>query len=221
MKCRDRRNLERALARKAAKVAQSQTALTEVVSDEVVVTVVESKPKSAAKLRKEARLANSAKGNRVRKGAPSIGPRNGMSHGVADLLVCDEAVAVAEGAEIYNPEMVHLGSHAIVSQNAYLCGATHDHNDPSFPLISAPIRIGAYAWICARATVQMGVSVGEGAVLGLGGVATKDLVPWSIYGGIPARRIGERRRSLDENSSAQSRLLQEAAESQTASASNE
>ncbi len=112
-------------------------------------------------------------------------------------LVCDEAVAIADGAEIYNPKPVHLGSHSIVSQQAYLCGATHDLDGPNFPMISAPIRVGAYAWICARATVQMGVTVGEGAVLGLGAIATKDLEPWSIYAGIPARRVKDRPRHAD------------------------
>jgi putative colanic acid biosynthesis acetyltransferase WcaF len=115
-------------------------------------------------------------------------------------LVCDEAAAVADGAEIYNPKPIHLGSHSIVSQHAYLCGATHDLDDPAFPMISAPIRVGAYAWICARATVQMGVSVGEGAVLGLGAIATKDLEPWTIYAGIPARRVKDRPRHADEPS---------------------
>jgi len=107
-------------------------------------------------------------------------------------LECEDMVAIADEAIIYNPEPVFLGSHSIVSQQAYLCGATHDHNDPAFPLVAAPIRIGAYAWICARATVQPGIEVAEGAVLGLGGVATKNLDPWTVYGGIPARKIGER-----------------------------
>ena len=48
-------------------------------------------------------------------------------------------------------------------------------------MISAPIVVGARAWICARATVQMGVRVGEGAVLALGAVATGDLAPWNAY----------------------------------------
>jgi putative colanic acid biosynthesis acetyltransferase WcaF len=109
-------------------------------------------------------------------------------------LICESAVAIADGAEIYNPAPVSLGSHSIVSQQAYLCGATHDLVEPGFPLVSAPIRIGPYAWVCARATVQMGVTLGEGAVLGLGSVATRDLDPWSIYAGIPARRIKDRPR---------------------------
>jgi putative colanic acid biosynthesis acetyltransferase WcaF len=109
-------------------------------------------------------------------------------------LVCEDVVAVADEAVIYNPRTIFLGSHCVISQQAYLCGASHDFRDPAFPLIAAPISIGRYAWICARATVQMGVRVGEGAVLGLGGVAARDLAPWAVHAGLPARRVGERPR---------------------------
>lgn len=109
-------------------------------------------------------------------------------------LVCGDVVAIADDAIIYNPSRVILGSHAIVSQEAYLCGATHDLARAGFPLVSSPIHIGDYAWIAARATVMMGVTVAEGAVLGLGGVATKDLDAWCVYGGVPARQLGARPR---------------------------
>ncbi len=109
-------------------------------------------------------------------------------------LECEDVVAIADDATIYNPAPVRLGSHCIVSENAYLCGATHDYTDPRFPVISAAITVGAYGWICARATVQMGVSVGEGAVLGLGAIATRDLDPWSVYAGIPAKKLKTRPR---------------------------
>ena len=55
---------------------------------------------------------------------------------------------------------------------------------------------GAYAWVCARASVAPGVNVGEGAVLGLGSVATRDLEPWRVYAGVPAVKVKERRRSF-------------------------
>jgi putative colanic acid biosynthesis acetyltransferase WcaF len=107
-------------------------------------------------------------------------------------LVCGDQATIADEAIIYNPERIELGSHAIVSQQAYLCGATHDYEDPGFPLIAFPIFIGAYAWVCARATVQPGVSVGRGAILALGGIATKDLEPWTVYAGVPARKVKNR-----------------------------
>lgn len=109
-------------------------------------------------------------------------------------LSCADAVGIADGAVIYNPAPVTLGSHAVVSQQAYLCGATHDIDDPAFPMVSRPIHIGARAWVAARATVCCGLTVGEGAVLALGAVATKDLAPWTVYGGVPARPLRARRR---------------------------
>jgi len=109
-------------------------------------------------------------------------------------LICEDLVTAADGAEIYNPAPMGFGSHAIVSQDAYLCGATHDYNDPAFPLLAYAMEIGPYAWVCARASVAPGVNVGEGAVLGLGSVATRNLEPWGVYAGVPAVKVKERKK---------------------------
>jgi putative colanic acid biosynthesis acetyltransferase WcaF len=109
-------------------------------------------------------------------------------------LICADSVAAGNGTEIYNPAPIRLGSHTILSQEAYLCGATHDYDDPRFPLLAYEMNIGAYAWICARASVAPSVNVGDGAVLGLGSVATRDLEPWGIYAGVPAVKVKERKR---------------------------
>ncbi len=109
-------------------------------------------------------------------------------------LHCADQVTAGDEAEIYNPAPIRLGSHAIVSQGAYLCGATHDYDDAAFPLVAYAMHIGAYAWICARACVGPGVNVGEGAVLGLGAVASRDLDAWGIYAGSPAVKVKERKR---------------------------
>ena len=109
-------------------------------------------------------------------------------------LHAEDSLAVADGAEIYNPAPMHFGSHAIISQGAYLCGATHDYDRADFPLLAYRMRFGAFCWICARAIVSPGVSAAEGSVLGLGSIATRDLEPWGVYAGVPARRIKERKR---------------------------
>lgn len=109
-------------------------------------------------------------------------------------LFADEGATAADGAELYNPAPLRIGTHAIVSQGAYICGATHDFNDPRFPLVSYAMEIGAYAWVCARACVAPGVMVGEGAVLALASVATKDLEPWTVYAGVPATQVKRRKR---------------------------
>jgi putative colanic acid biosynthesis acetyltransferase WcaF len=113
-------------------------------------------------------------------------------------LICAENVTAADGVEIYNPAPMRFGSHAIVSQDAFLCGATHDYDDPRFPLLAYAMEFGAYSWVAARAIVAPGVSVGEGAVLGLGSVATRDLEPWTVYAGMPAQKVKERRRTVYE-----------------------
>jgi putative colanic acid biosynthesis acetyltransferase WcaF len=113
-------------------------------------------------------------------------------------LRCDEGACIADGAVVYNAAPVHLGSRAIVSQDAYLCTATHDIDDPAFPMVTAPIHIGAHAWVCARAAVLPGVSVRDGAVLALGAIASADLEAWQVYGGIPAKRIRGRARTRAE-----------------------
>lgn len=110
-------------------------------------------------------------------------------------LFCADQVTAANGVEIYNPAPMHFGSHAIVSQGAYLCGATHDYNRLDFPLLAYEMRFGAYSWICARASVGPGVQVAEGAVLGLAAVATRSLEAWTVYGGNPAAVLRPRDRT--------------------------
>jgi putative colanic acid biosynthesis acetyltransferase WcaF len=107
-------------------------------------------------------------------------------------LICEDTVAIASNVDVYNPAPIWLHTHAIVSQGAYLCGATHSVHIASFQLVSKSITIGPYAWVAARATVMPGVSLGMGAVLALGGVATKDIPSWEIHGGIPAKFIAAR-----------------------------
>lgn len=111
-------------------------------------------------------------------------------------LICAEQVTAADHAEIYNPAPISLGSHAILSQGSFLCGATHNYDDPVFPLIAFSMQIGPYAWICARASVAPGVNVGAGAVLGLGSVATHDLQAWTVYAGVPAKALKPRRQHI-------------------------
>ncbi len=111
-------------------------------------------------------------------------------------LFCADSVGVGDHAEIYNPAPMRFGSHAILSQGAYLCGATHDYNDPAFPLQAYTMEVGAYAWVCARASVAPGVQIAEGAVLGLASVATRDLEAWTVYAGSPAVRVKDRKPPL-------------------------
>jgi len=92
----------------------------------------------------------------------------------------------------YNVGLVELGEDAIVSQYAYLCGATHDHRDPAFPLVIGPISIGAGAWVAADAFVGPGVRVGDGAVVGARAVLMRDAPAGMVLSGNPAQVTGAR-----------------------------
>lgn len=104
-------------------------------------------------------------------------------------LEMGDAVAVANDAEIYNPSKITLGDRVVLSQGSYLCGASHDYTQWTFPLISKPIVVGQYAWIAARAIVLMGVTIGEGCVVGAGSVVTSSMAPWTVGAGNPCRII--------------------------------
>lgn len=93
---------------------------------------------------------------------------------------------IGEGAWIDNLASVRIGANVCISQDAYLCTGSHDWTSPMFDLIVKPIWIEDAAWIAARSVVGPGVTVREGAVLGMGSTASKDLQPWHIYSGVPA-----------------------------------
>jgi putative colanic acid biosynthesis acetyltransferase WcaF len=95
---------------------------------------------------------------------------------------------------------VRIGAHATVSQYSFLCTASHDMERADMPLITAPIEIGDGAWVAADVFVGPGVKVGEGAVLGARSTVFKDVAPWTVVAGNPARVL--RRRVLKEPAAA-------------------
>jgi len=111
-------------------------------------------------------------------------------------LVAGDECAIGEEAYIYNLGRVTIGARATISHRAHLCAGTHDYTKPDFPLLRPPITIGEQAWICAEAFVGPGVTVGEGGLVGAGAVVTKDVAPWIIVAGNPAREI--KRRELEQ-----------------------
>ena len=100
--------------------------------------------------------------------------------------------AIGEGALIYNLGMVTIGQNVTISQRAHLCAGTHDYCKPDMPLLKPPIEIHDQAWICADAFVGPGVTVGEGAVVGARAVVMKNVEPWTVVAGNPARFIKQR-----------------------------
>lgn len=92
---------------------------------------------------------------------------------------------------------IHVGNNVNLSFQTCLITLHHDHNDPAFGAVGAPIHIKDHAWIGARATILPGVTIGEGAVVAAGAVVTRSVDDYQVVGGVPARIIGERRREID------------------------
>lgn len=90
-----------------------------------------------------------------------------------------------------------IGESASISYDVKLLTGSHDAQSPSFAGRFFPIEIGRRAWIGAGATVLQGVKIGEGGVVAAGSVVTKDVPPFTIVGGVPARPIGIRPDNLD------------------------
>lgn len=103
-----------------------------------------------------------------------------------------EFVIIGPRANLYNLGGLEIGDHVIISQDAYICGGTHDHTDPTYPLIRRKITIGNYVWIAAGAFIHPGVHVGEGALVGARAVVTRDVEPWTIVAGNPAQFVKRR-----------------------------
>lgn len=132
--------------------------------------------------------AKMARGSRVYGSARIWYPPN-LEMGVGAVL----------GAQTfaYTMERITLEDYAEVAQFVRLMTGTHDIDSPTFQLYAKPIRICSHAWVASACFVGPGVTIGEGAVLGGAGVTFKDLEPWTVYAGNPARPIRQRQRFVD------------------------
>ena len=85
---------------------------------------------------------------------------------------------------------VNVGSHVTIYTRQ------HDVDSPVFAEVGAPV--GDHAWIASHAIVLPGVAIGEGAVIAAGAVVTKDVDPFTLVSGNPARYIRDRNQDLTD-----------------------
>ena len=107
-------------------------------------------------------------------------------------LEIDDYSWIGEEVEIYNFEVVKIGSNVCLSQRAFICAAGHNFRDPAFSYRHFPISIGDGAWIQASVFVCAGVNVGCEAVIEAGSVLRSNAEFNSVYSGNPAQRTGTR-----------------------------
>ena len=89
-------------------------------------------------------------------------------------------------------DRVTIGNHTDIASEVMIYSSEHDLTAPDFHATLAPVIIGDYVFIGPRAIILAGVTIGDGAVIAAGAVVTKDVEPYAIVGGVPAKVIGER-----------------------------
>lgn len=107
-------------------------------------------------------------------------------------LVVGDMVCVGPNVELYNKDTIRIGSGVVISQDSYLCTASHDISSPLMVLTKSEIVVNDNVWIAARANILPGVVIGDGAVVGACAVIAKDVPSWSVVVGNPARVVKKR-----------------------------
>ena len=111
------------------------------------------------------------------------------------IRTCGRKVSIGKGTVInhdcllYTTGGLTIGENVSISSGVWLMTGTHDMNDPNFPDYYKPIVIGNHAWIGVRATILGGVSIGEGSVVMAGAVVARDVPPYAVVGGVPAKVV--------------------------------
>ncbi|MEK7109923.1 MAG: acyltransferase [Patescibacteria group bacterium] len=124
------------------------------------------------------------KGSTIHTGARFYDPRN--------ILIGEDSI-IGEGVVLDGRDQLSIGSHVDIATEVMIYNSQHDVNSENFAATTAPVKIEDYVFIGPRVIILAGVTVGRGAIIGAGAVMTKDVPPYAIVGGVPAKIIGERR----------------------------
>jgi acetyltransferase-like isoleucine patch superfamily enzyme len=92
-------------------------------------------------------------------------------------------------------ELVEIGDHCMLANNCFVTDGNHRFDDRDRPVpwqgftTAGPTRIGENCWLGANVVVTSGVTIGERCVIGANSVVTKDVEPFTIAAGVPARPL--------------------------------
>jgi len=109
-----------------------------------------------------------------------------------DNLVIGDASIVGRHCLLDARGGLRIGSNVNISSYCRFMTAKHDIYLPDFPALYEPITVEDRVWVALGVTVLGGVTIGEETVVAAGSVVTKDVAPWQVVGGVPARPIGDR-----------------------------
>ena len=124
------------------------------------------------------------RGSRIHMGANFFNPR-GITIG-NDTVIGDHCFLDGRAP-------LKIGSHTAIASQVLIYNSEHNIHSPSFEATEEPVTISDYVFIGARAIILPGIKIGRGAVVAAGAVVTKDVPPKIMVGGVPAKKIGERK----------------------------
>lgn len=113
-------------------------------------------------------------------------------------ITIGKGTVVGDGVSLDGRNGIIIGENVNISTEVYIYTEQHDTNDPYFDSgdSGGPVRVDNRAWLSSRTTVLPNVTVGEGAVLASGAVAVKNMEGYSVYAGIPAKKVSNRNKDL-------------------------
>jgi acetyltransferase-like isoleucine patch superfamily enzyme len=97
------------------------------------------------------------------------------------------------GVMVAAQDLVEIGSHCMLANGCFVSDASHRFDDPDRPITEqgfeskGPTRIGDNCWLGLGVVVTSGVTIGERSVIGANSVVTRDIPPYSVAAGAPAR----------------------------------
>jgi acetyltransferase-like isoleucine patch superfamily enzyme len=100
------------------------------------------------------------------------------------------------GVMIASQNLVEIGDNCMLANGCFISDASHRFDDPDKPITwqgfesKGPTRVGENCWLGANVVVTSGVSLGERCVVGANSVVTKDIEPFTIAAGAPAKQMG-------------------------------
>lgn len=154
--------------------------------------------------------------NHVVNRLPLIEPRMRLYAALGVSLADCRSTTIMLGTQIFRPRLLEIDANTVIGpgcildarggitigRNVNISGGatfqtgTHDVDSPTFEAAFLPIVVKDRAWIAQNAFVLPGVTIGEGAVVAARCVVTKDVAPYTVVGGAPARRLRDRSHEL-------------------------
>lgn len=104
-------------------------------------------------------------------------------------LVVEEGVCIGPKVLLDARCGLIIRKNAVLAYDSIIWSLNHDYNDIHFCGKGAPVIIGSYSWICSRAIILPGITIGDYAIVASGAIVTKDVPPYAVVAGIPAKII--------------------------------